>query len=49
MNLDGVFNIAGAIVTLAIVTVIVTSPQTARVIQATGGAFAGSIRAATLR
>lgn len=49
MNLDGIFNVAGAIVTLAIVTVIFTSPQTANVIKATGNAFAGSLRAATGR
>lgn len=49
MNLDGLFNIAGAIVTLAVVTVIFTSPQTANVIKATGNAFSSSIKAATLR
>lgn len=49
MNLDGLFNIAGAIVTLAIVTIIFTSEQTANVIKATGNAFSGSIRAATGR
>lgn len=49
MNLDGLFNIAGAIVTLAIVTVIFTSKQTADVIDAVGDAFAGSLRAATGR
>jgi hypothetical protein len=49
MNLDGIFNVAGAIVTLAIVTVIFTSPQTANVIKATGNAFSGSLRAATGR
>jgi hypothetical protein len=49
MNLDGLFNVAGAIVTLAVVTVIFTSPQTANVIKATGNAFSGSLRAATGR
>lgn len=49
MNLDGLFNIAGAIVTLAIVTVIFTSRQTAGVINAVGNAFSGSLRAATGR
>jgi hypothetical protein len=49
MNLDGLFNVAGAIVTLAVVTVIFTSPQTAGVIKATGNAFSGSLRAATGR
>lgn len=49
MNLDGLFNIAGAIVTLAIVTVIFTSPRTAAVIKAVGNAFSSSLRAATGR
>lgn len=49
MNLDGIFNVAGAIVTLAVVTVIFTSPQTAGVIVAAGNAFSGSLRAATGR
>ena len=46
MNLDKFFNILGAIVTVALVTVIVSSPQTAQVIGAMGNAFTGSIRAA---
>jgi len=49
MNLDGVFNIAAGIVTLAIVFVIFTSPKTAGVIKAVGDAFTGSLRAATGR
>lgn len=49
MNLDGVFNVAGAIVTLAIVFTIFTSKQTAGVINAVGNAFSGSLRAATGR
>lgn len=43
---DRLFNVAGAIVTVALVTTIVSHPQSARVITAMGSAFAGSIRAA---
>lgn len=49
MNLDGVFNIAAAIVTLAMISVVVTSPNTAQVIRAIGTTFSSSIKAATLR
>ena len=49
MNLDGIFNIAGAIVTLAVVTVVVTSPRTSSVIRSVGDTFADSIRAASGR
>jgi hypothetical protein len=46
MTLEKVFNIAGAIVTLAIVAVVVQSPFTSRVIRSTGQAFSGAINAA---
>lgn len=46
MNGDRLFNVLGAIVTVALVTTIVSRPQSARVIRAMGDAFAGSIRAA---
>jgi hypothetical protein len=46
MNLDRVFNIAGSIVVVALVTVIVTSKNSAHIISATGGAFTNSLRAA---
>lgn len=46
MNGDKLFNVLGAIVTVALVTTIVSRPQSARVIRAMGDAFAGSIRAA---
>ncbi len=46
MNLDRAFNIAGSIVTLAIVAVVVGSPQTAKIINALGSAFSGAIRQA---
>lgn len=44
---DRVFNVLGAIVTVALVTTIVSRPTSAAVIRAMGDAFAGSIRAAT--
>lgn len=40
------FNILGSIVTVALVTTIVSRPQSAQVIRAMGDSFAGSIRAA---
>jgi hypothetical protein len=43
---EGLFNVAGAIVTVALVTTIVSRPTSAAVIKAMGDAFAGSIRAA---
>lgn len=46
MSGDKLFNVLGAIVTVALVTTIVSRPQSARVIRAMGDAFAGSIRAA---
>lgn len=46
MNVDRVFNIFGSIVVVALVTVIVSSRNSARIIQATGGAFTNSLRTA---
>lgn len=46
MTLERIFNVLGALVALGTVTVVLTSPQTARVIQASGQAFTGSLRAA---
>lgn len=43
---DKAFNVLGSIVTVALVTTIVSRPTSAKVIQAMGSAFAGSIRAA---
>jgi len=43
---DKVFNILGAIVTVALVTAVVSQPNSAAVIQNLGDAFSGSIRAA---
>lgn len=40
------FDVLGAIVTVALVTTIVSRPESATVIRAMGEAFAGSIRAA---
>lgn len=46
MNLDRLFNVAGAIVTVALVTTVVSRSTSAGVIRSIGEAFAGSIRAA---
>lgn len=46
MTGDRIFNVLGAIVTVALVTTIVSRPQSAQVIRAMGNAFSGSIRAA---
>lgn len=46
MSGDRLFNVLGAIVTVALVTTIVSRPQSARVIRAMGDAFANSIGAA---
>lgn len=43
---DKVFNILGAIVTVALVTAVVSQPNSASVITGFGDAFSGSIRAA---
>ena len=46
MQTDTIMNLLGAIVTVALVTTLVSSPGTASVIQAFGEAFSGSLRAA---
>ncbi len=46
MSGDRLFNVIGSLVTVALVTTIVSRPQSAQVIRAMGSAFAGSIRAA---
>jgi hypothetical protein len=46
VNLDRLFNIAGSIVVVALVTVIVTSKNSARIVSATGGAFSNSLKTA---
>jgi len=46
MNMDRVANVLGAIVVVALVTTIVAHRNTARVVNALGKAFSGSIRAA---
>lgn len=43
---DRLFNVLGAIVTVALVTAIVSKPTSATVIRSMGDAFSGSIRAA---
>ncbi len=49
MSMDGVLNVAGAIVTLAVVTMVVTGKNTSQVIRAIGDTFSDSIRAASGR
>lgn len=46
MNADRLFNVMGAIVTVAAITTVVSRETSASVIRAFGEAFAGSIRAA---
>lgn len=43
---ERITTVALAIVTLAVVAVVVTSPRTASVIRALGGAFTGALRTA---
>lgn len=44
--MDNIFNVMAAIVTVALVTTIVSSPQTAGIIRAFGNAFSDSLTAA---
>jgi hypothetical protein len=46
MNVKGIFDIAAAIVGVAMVTTIVAHPNTASDVQAAGNAFSGSLKAA---
>lgn len=46
MTADKIANVLGAIVTVALVTTIVSHPESASVIRAFGDSFAGSLRAA---
>lgn len=46
MNLDRVTSIFASIVTVALVTTVVSRPNSANVIKAVGEAFSGSLRAA---
>lgn len=43
---EQIFNLLGSIVTVALVAVIVSSPQMVGIIRALGNAFSGSINAA---
>lgn len=47
MKVDNIFDVAGLIVVLAIVTQVVTSPNTAKQVKAVADGFQGSLRAAT--
>lgn len=46
MNLSGIFGVASAIVTVALVTTIVSHKESAKVIKAMGDGFSGALRAA---
>lgn len=46
MTTNTLINVAGAIVTVALVTTIVAHPESANVIRSIGDAFSGSIKAA---
>lgn len=46
MNADKALSIGSAIVTVALVTVIVSNPNSAKVIRAVGDSFSGALRAA---
>lgn len=46
MNAGQITDVMGAIVTVALVTTIVSRPESANIIRAFGDAFSGSIRAA---
>lgn len=46
MNLDRAFNILGSLIVLATVTVVVASPNSAKLVSSAGGAFTNALRAA---
>lgn len=46
MNVDDIWSLGGAIVTVALVTTIVMRPTSAQIITSLGNAFSDSIRAA---
>lgn len=46
MQTNTIINVLGAIVTVALVTTVVANANSAHVIDALGGAFSGSLRAA---
>lgn len=46
MQTNSIINVLGAIVTVALVTTVVSNANSANVINALGGAFSGSLRAA---
>lgn len=45
-NLNSLFNVMGSIVTVAMISVVVGSPQTRGIINALGNAFSGALREA---
>lgn len=49
MTAENLFNLLGSIVALATVAVVLSSPQTARVISASGSAFTNAVKAASGR
>lgn len=46
MNANNIVNVLGAIVTVALVTTVVRSPNSSKVISAMGSSFSGAISAA---
>lgn len=46
MNPNGIFGVASALVTVALVTTIVSHPESAKVVKAIGDGFSGALRAA---
>ena len=46
MQVNNVFGLLGAIVTVALVTTIVATPNSATILKAFGDSFSGSLRAA---
>jgi len=49
MNVDDILDLGGAIVLLAMISVVVTSPNTSRIIRESGAAFGNALKAATGR
>ena len=46
MNPSNIFGVAGALVTVALVTTVVSHPESAKVIKAMADGFSGALRAA---
>lgn len=46
MNVSGIVGVLSAIVTVALVTTVVSHPESAKVVKALGDGFSGALRAA---